>query len=609
VPLPLSPGTFTPRLAYEVLMALDLDRDGCLTVRDAERASASNLRFAVDFLLGPGVSMALVGPERLAHAADVLAEEILEGRGEVPGLPVARMLERRTVALRRLIDQGWEGLVRSTSHLDRLNEALADMRVKSPDGRWRLYVPAKEVRAVRKLRAQAARHGWEVVPLHKPREQADWQRLMRGPGMAWLPQPYIVPGGRFMQMFGWDSYFNGRGALASGRPELVSGMVENHVYALEHYGKIPNSNLSFHLSRTQPPLLPRLALELHAVQPDWRLLQRVAKAAMKELDTVFRTGPRATPSGLSRYKDDAEGPDAEDVSAFYAERPDNPEFHRHDRAIRESGWDMCHRFGTTLHEHEPVCLNSLLYQYELDLAQLLRLLEGESSLRAAGYEKAARARARAMRARFWDEERGMFFDHDYVNGRRSRYESLAAFYPLWTGWASRKEAAAVAAALPRFLQEGGLSASSQASREAAGGEPLQWDWPFGWAPHQIIAVEGLRRYGFHAEADQVAYRWLSMVMDISGQHNGLIKEKYDVVRRSADVPVEYGNQGADRGPYLTPRARRTLGFAWTNASVLLLLNGLSPELREALDVGFPAGQLPGPTNVPERGREPLRAIG
>lgn len=582
-------------------MALDLDRDGCITARDAELARASNLRFAVDFMLGPGVSVEVASPERLAHVADVLAEEILEGRGDLPGLPVARMLERRTVALRRLIDRGWDGLVRRSDRVEDLLEALRVMPVQSKDGRKRVYVPAADTRALKRLRARAARAGLEVVLLRKPREAADWQRLNQEPGMAYLPRPYIVPGGRFVQMFGWDSYFNGRGALASGRPELARDLLENQLYAIEHYGKIPNSNLSYHLSRTQPPLMPRLALELHAVKADRSLLQRVAKAAMKELEN-FRAGPRATPGGLSRYKDDAEGPDAEDLSHFYHFRPDTAEFHRHDRAIRESGWDTSHRFGTTLHQHEPVCLNSLLYQYEMDLARILRLLEGASSPRAAACEKAARARARAMRARFWDEERGMFFDHDFVNGRRSQYETLATFYPLWTGWASRKEAAAVAAALPRFMQAGGLSVSSQASREAAGGEDLQWDWPFGWPPHQLIAVEGLRRYGFHAEADQVAYRWLSMVMDVAGRHNGLLMEKYDVVRCSADVPVEYGNQGAGRGPYMAPRAERTLGFAWTNASVLLLLDGLSPELREALDVGAPAEEVSGARNVPESPR-------
>jgi alpha,alpha-trehalase len=600
----LSVTSATARLAYDVLAALDLDGDGRLTARDAERAKERGMRFAVDLELAPGARLELAGAERLSHAADVLAEEILDGRGDDPGLPVERMLASRTTTLRRLIDQGWDGLVRRSDRAADLKKALAVMPVKGADGRQRVYVPARDRKALKKLRAEARRSGdLEMVPLQRPRTSEDWNVLMREPGMLYLPRPYIVPGGRFVQMFGWDSYFNARGALASNRYELARDLLENQLYEIEHYGKIPNSNLSYHLSRTQPPLMPRLALSLHEARADRRLLKRVVKAAEQELNEVFRTGPRATPSGLSRYKDDAEGPDAEDLSAFYAgSRPDDAGFHRHDRAIRESGWDMCHRFGTATHHHEPVCLNSLLFQYETDLARLLRLVEGEDSLRAARYLREARARVRTMRARFWDAERGMFFDHDSVAGRRSQYECLATFYPLWTGWASREEAASVAAALPRFLHDGGLTSSSRASREAAGGEDLQWDWPFGWAPHQIIAVEGLRRYGFHAEADAVAYRWLSMVLDIAGSHNGLIKEKYDVVRRSAEVAVEYGNQGADRGPLLAPRSERTLGFAWTNTSVLVLLDGLSPGLREALDAGIPADRVLGPRGQGGSGR-------
>jgi alpha,alpha-trehalase len=611
-PVPLSSTTATARLAYDLLAALDLDGDGRLTDRDATRARELGMRFAVDLELGPGVRVELAGAERLSHAADVLAEELLEGRGDAPGLPVTRMLASRTAALRRLIDQGWDGLVRRSDRAEDLKKALQVMPVKDPEGRLRVYVPVRDRKALKKLRAETRRSGGlELVPLRKPRGDEDWRALMRRPGMLYLPRPYIVPGGRFVQMFGWDSYFNARGALASGRYALARDVLENQLYEIEHYGKIPNSNLSYHLSRTQPPLMPRLALELQAVRGDRRLLKRVVKVAEQELEEVFRTGARATPSGLSRYKDDAEGPDAEDLSAFYAgSRPDDAEFHRHDRAIRESGWDMCHRFGKATHHHEPVCLNSLLFQYERDLASLVRQVEGEDSLKAARYAKAARARARTMRARFWDAERGMFFDHDFMAGRRSRYESLATFYPLWTGWASREEAAAVAAALPRFLHDGGLSATTRASREAAGGEDLQWDWPFGWAPHQIIAVEGLRRYGFHGEADAVAYRWLSMVLDIAGSHNGLIKEKYDVVGRSAEVAVEYGNQGADRGPLLAPRAERTLGFAWTNASVLLLLDGLPLALREALDAGIPADRVFGPPrDQGGRGRSRKRARG
>lgn len=601
---PLSVATTTARLAFELLMVLDLDRDGRLTQRDAGLARDAGLRFAVDLELGPGVRLELAGPERLSHVADILAEVILEGRGDAPGLPVERLLEPRTTSLRRLLDQGWDGLVRRSDRAVDLKKAAQVMPVKDPEGRARVYVPVRDRQALKKLRAEARRVGeLELVPLHKPRDAGDWRALMRAPGMLYLPRPYVVPGGRFMQMFGWDSYFNSRGALASGRPELARDMLENQLYQVEHYGKIPNSNLSYHLSRTQPPLMPRLALEVHAARSDRRLLKRVARVAEMEWEEVFRTGPRATDSGLSRYKDDAEGPDAEDLSAFYDEaRPNDAEFHRHDRAIRESGWDVCHRFGTATHHHEPVCLNSLLFQYEMDLAALWRQVDGEASPRAARFVKAARARARTMRARFWDAERGLFFDHDFVAGRRSAYESVATFYPLWTGWASREEAAAVAAALPRFLHDGGLTASSRASREAAGGEALQWDYPFGWAPHQIIAVEGLRRYGFHAEADAVAYRWLSMVLDIAGSHNGLIKEKYDVVRRSAEVSVEYGNQGADRGMLLAPRSERTLGFAWTNASVLVLLGGLSAGLREALDAGIPADRVLGSREQPGTSR-------
>jgi alpha,alpha-trehalase len=149
---------------------------------------------------------------------------------------------------------------------------------------------------------------------------------------------------------------------------------------------------------------------------------------------------------------------------------------------------------------------------------------------------------------------------------------------------------------------GGLAVSSESSRRAAAGEQLQWDWPYGWAPHQILAIEGLRRYGFSAEAERISIAWLTMIFDIAGTNNGLIKEKYDVVARTADVPVEYGNQGGDRGPFacypagcgapdnpcfpqltVTDLSSRAIGFGWTNASVSLLLDGLSESARQRLE--------------------------
>ncbi|HEX8437352.1 MAG TPA: trehalase, partial [Archangium sp.] len=191
----LSLSTATARLAYDVLAALDLDGDGRLTARDAERARELGLRFAVDLELGPGVRLELAGAERLSHAADVLAEEILEGRGDAPGLPVERMLVSRTDALRRLLDQGWDGLVRRSDRAEDLKKALQVMPVKDPEGRQRVYVPARDRKALKRLRAEARRSGGlEMVPLQKPRGAGDWEALMRQPGMLYLPRPYIVPG-------------------------------------------------------------------------------------------------------------------------------------------------------------------------------------------------------------------------------------------------------------------------------------------------------------------------------------------------------------------------------------------------------------------------------
>ena len=175
-------------------MALDLDRDGCITARDAELARAHRLRFAVDFQLAPGVSVELKGPEWLAHAADVLAEEILAGRGDVPGLPVARLLERRTTALRRLLDEGWDGLVRRADRFDQLKKALRDMPVKSPEGRWRVYVPARTQGG-----EAAARRGRRAVAgggaaAEAPRAPRTGSTLMREPGMLVPAAPVHRPG-------------------------------------------------------------------------------------------------------------------------------------------------------------------------------------------------------------------------------------------------------------------------------------------------------------------------------------------------------------------------------------------------------------------------------
>src|SRR6185312_9971633 len=173
-----------------------------------------------------------------------------------------------------------------------------------------------------------------------------------------------------------------------------------------------------------------------------------------------------------------------------------------------------------------------------------------------------------------------------TTNKRAPYESLATFFPLWVGMASGQQAARVAELVDRFLEPGGLATSSPMSRRDAPRERFQWDWPVGWAPLQVIAVEGLRRYGFHALADKIAYRWLHMVLRIAGERNGTIKEKYNVALASHLVDAsEYHNQGNDLGVYLAEEENRGMGFGWSNAAVPLLLSGLEDNLRSALEKG------------------------
>jgi alpha,alpha-trehalase len=162
----------------------------------------------------------------------------------------------------------------------------------------------------------------------------------------------------------------------------------------------------------------------------------------------------------------------------------------------------------------------------------------------------------------WDERAGLYFDYDFKRNSRSGYPFLTTFYPLWAGIASAEQAARVEANLPLFERAGGLQTSTCVTG-------AQWDAPFGWAPLQMIATEGLRRYGFTGAADRIAVKFLLMVLRDFDEH-GTIKEKYDVVTGSSDVA-----RGLRFG-YVS----NEIGFGWTNAAFLVLQNQLTPRAKQ-----------------------------
>jgi alpha,alpha-trehalase len=488
------------------------------------------------------------------------------------------------------IMRAWTVLTRSNRDLA---AAAVDPKFRvGPSGRWPVYVARTEnlERIEGELRMQMPASGFAQIDIRRLPE--DLTRI-REQGLLYLPKPYVVPGGRFNEMYGWDSYFIQLGLLRDGEIELAKDMADNFVYEIRQYGQILNANRTYYLTRSQPPFLTEMLLEVYRKTADRKWLAESVDAAAKYYD-YWMSEPHLTPqTGLSRYMDLGEGPSPEvlaseindtghthydlvreyfrthrveayDVSRFYDRQRNEltPAFYKADRSMRESGFDPSARFGpfnADIVAYDPVCLNSLLYVMEKDMAEILQIVGRETE--APAWRKRAEERAERVNRLMWDARDGIYYDYNFEQKQIRRYPFLTTFYPLWAGIASAAQAARVRESLGKFERPGGLRTSTNQSGD-------QWDAPFGWAPLHLIAVEGLRRYGYNNDADRIAEKFLSMAHHEFRQ-TGTILEKYDVERRAADIrgEVRYGYSSNE------------VGFGWTNGVFKVLLDELSPAGR------------------------------
>jgi alpha,alpha-trehalase len=240
------------------------------------------------------------------------------------------------------------------------------------------------------------------------------------------------------------------------------------------------------------------------------------------------------------------------------------DYYKGDRSMRESGFDVSFRFGpfgAATHHYAPVCLNSLLYKTEKDLERISRWLGRTDDVDK--WNQRAEERKKLMIRYLWNAEQGLFFDYNLQTGQMSTYRYASTFYPLWAGLATPEQAKAVADNLRTFEQPGGLPMSTEE-------KGTQWDLPYGWGNIEMLAIAGLRRYGYNADADRISYEFLSMVAE-NFRRDGNIREKYNVVTRSSEAHVELGYE------------MNVVGFGWTNAAFLELLHGLPKEMVEHLE--------------------------
>jgi alpha,alpha-trehalase len=491
------------------------------------------------------------------------------------------------------IKQTWSVLTRSNRDLAK---AAADPKFSpAPDGRWPVHIASSEnlQRIESELRREMPPADFRKIDI---RVLPAGETQPREPGLLYLPRPYVVPGGRFNEMYGWDSYFIQVGLLRDGEIDLAKDLADNFLYEIRVYGKILNANRTYYLTRSQPPFLTEMLLGVYHRTHDRKWLE-AAVPAIEKYYRYWTAGPHLTPeTGLSRYFDLGEGPAPEvlaaerdakgrthydlvkeylrthrvtayDVGQYYDAKTNSltPLFYKGDRSMRESGFDPSNRFGPfdlDIIHYNPVCLNSLLYLMETQTAEIERILD--HTAKSAVWQKRAAERAARVNRLLWDQQAGLYFDYNFVQRRQRHYPFLTTFYPLWAGIASRQQAAAVVKNLPLFERSGGLQTSTNVSGN-------QWDAPFGWAPLELIAVQGLRRYGYNRAADRISMHFLTLVRDDYRKH-GVIVEKYDVVHRSSNV------SGGIHFGYSSNEA----GFGWTNAAFTALYDELPASDRQAL---------------------------
>lgn len=524
--------------------------------------------------------------------------------------------------IRTYISSGWDSLTRSLTDC----KTVVDTKLA---GDSVLYLPADfaEPAAVEELQKQC-----KVEVLHLPSVihhigELDPSKIDPA-GLLYLENRYVVPGGRFNEMYGWDSYFIIRGLVRDGRIELAKGMVENFFFEIEHYGGVLNANRTYYLTRSQPPFLTSMILSVYDAEKakgnqstEW--LRKAYRYAVKDHELWTSEPHLAGSTGLSRYYDFGNGPAPESVkdetshyrqvAAYFLAQPDfgqdyvvksseakpsrlaagplfalelcdvrrtmaqpacdpagtvalTADYYKGDRAMRESGFDISFRFGpygAATHHFAPVCLNSLLYKSEKDLEQMSATLGLKED--SEKWRQRAEQRKADIQKYLWDSERGLFFDYNFEKQSRSTYEYVTTFYPLWAGLATPEQAREIVKHISIFERPGGLVMSPY---ETGG----QWDYPYAWAPNQLMADEGMRRYGFNEDADRLSYKFLSMVME-NFQRDGTIREKYDAVKRSSETQVTAGYHV------------NIVGFGWTNGVFLVLLHELpkSDAGRLAMD--------------------------
>lgn len=399
-----------------------------------------------------------------------------------------------------------------------------------------------------------------------------WPSLVRttnpykGSSLIKVSEPILIAGGRFREGYYWDTYFGSMGLMATGRWKLPTSQLINFVGLINTYGLIPNGLRTYYLTRSQPPVVSLMAKLVYEgtrnLEPqqskeiDAWLVNEVYPALKKDYSHFWMTERLDPKTGLNFYSDRLNQP--------------RPERHSHDiesklgktyrdvRAEAESGLDHTNLFKGQASQILSVSLNSFMFAYEKNLSWLAAMARDHKGQRQ--YEEAATLRQRRMTEYLWNPDQKVFQNYHATHGKLMPGVSGDVFSTLFVGMATVEQARQmIPAALAILELPGGVAASSLKSSDK------QWDGSFGWAPFQMMAIEGLSKYGYVTESHRIASKWIESNLNVFLEKRQFY-EKLDVQRKA--IPIE------DHSKYPTQT-----GFLWTNGSIVWALKHLGFEFQ------------------------------
>lgn len=365
------------------------------------------------------------------------------------------------------------------------------------------------------------------------------------PGYLPVPHRYVTSAteGHLKHLFYWDAYFSGVGLLRQGRTDLATSTLEALIHLFCERGLVPNLDMEEGTNRSQLPFLSHYVRMLYEHSGDKAFLE--SRVSILKNEYIFWMTDRAAPiAGLNRFFHSATEQYLIDfyVGCICDRVGLDPNVSREEQLKRgihylteaESTCDFTSRFLGRAADFIALDLNANLYGYETNFAWFAEQLGRDEEVKF--WQQRAAERQKRFSETFWNEEQGFFFDYDFVNQCHTPVWTPMGYTAMWNGLATAEQAKRMVANLPKLEAAFGLTATDKVVLDAS----LQWDWPFGWPPHQYLTVHGLLRYGYVDDAKRIATHFLGSMVRVF-EETGHLWEKYDAVEgglKSSEYPVQ-----------------------------------------------------------------------